>query len=120
MAAPRLHIDLDALVANWRMIQRRVEPAYAAAVVKADAYGLGAKQVATALQRAGCSRFYVAWPQEGASLRRDLGPDCRRHLSGHDRHGEAPAVARETREQARQGRARHPTGAGADAGGAPE
>lgn len=74
MAAPRLHIDLDALVANWRMLQRRVEPAYAAAVVKADAYGLGAKQVAAALRRAGCSRFYVAWPQEGASLRRDLGP----------------------------------------------
>jgi len=73
MAAPRLHIDLDALVANWRMIQRPVEPAYPAAVVKADAYGLGARQVATALQKAGCSRFYVAWPQEGASLRRDLG-----------------------------------------------
>ena len=74
MAAPRLHIDLDALVANWRMMQRRVDPAYAAAVVKADAYGLGAKQVAAALHKAGCNRFYVAWPQEGASLRRDLGP----------------------------------------------
>ena len=24
--------------------------------------------------KAGCSRFYVAWPQEGAALRRDLGP----------------------------------------------
>ena len=70
----RLHIDLDALVANWRMMQRRVEPAYAAAVVKADAYGLGAKQVATALSKAGCSRFYVAWAEEGAVLRRELGP----------------------------------------------
>lgn len=72
--AAKLHIDLDALVANWRMMQRRVEPAYAAAVVKADGYGLGAKQVAGALQKAGCSRFYVAWPQEGAALRRELGP----------------------------------------------
>ena len=70
----RLHIDLDALVANWRMMQRRVEPAYAAAVVKADAYGLGAKQVASALQKAGCRRFYVAWAEEGATLRRELGP----------------------------------------------
>jgi alanine racemase len=70
----RLHIDLDALVANWRMMQRRVEPAYAAAVVKADAYGLGAKQVASTLQKAGCSRFYVAWVEEGAALRRELGP----------------------------------------------
>jgi alanine racemase len=74
MAGPTLHIDLDAIVANWRMMQRRVEPAYAAAVVKADAYGLGADRVAQALVKAGCSRFYVAWPQEGASLRRLLGP----------------------------------------------
>lgn len=74
MASAKLHIDLDALVANWRMMQRRVEPAYAAAVVKADAYGLGARQVASALSKAGCNRFYVAWPQEGGELRRDLGP----------------------------------------------
>lgn len=74
MAGPKLHIDLDALVANWRMFQRRAGNAYAAAVVKADAYGLGAEPVAKALAKAGCSRFYVAWPQEGASLRRVLGP----------------------------------------------
>jgi alanine racemase len=73
MAGPKLEIDLDALVANWRMFQRRVEPAYAAAVVKADAYGLGADMVGKALATAGCSRFYVAWPSEGASLRRTLG-----------------------------------------------
>jgi len=73
MAGPKLNIDLDAIVANWRMAQRRVEPAYAAAVVKADAYGLGAAEVAGALAKAGCSRFYVAWPHEGAALRRTLG-----------------------------------------------
>ncbi len=74
MAAAKLLVDLDAIVANWRMMQHRVAPAYAAAVVKADAYGLGARQVASALAKAGCSRFYVAWPQEGADLRRTLGP----------------------------------------------
>jgi len=74
MAGPTLQIDLDAIVANWRMMQRRVAPAVAAAVVKADAYGLGVERVAAALSRAGCARFYVAWPQEGASLRRQLGP----------------------------------------------
>jgi alanine racemase len=72
--ATKIHIDLDALVANWRMMQRRVAPAYAAAVVKADAYGLGATQVALALQKAGCNRFYVAWPEEGTTLRREVGP----------------------------------------------
>ena len=73
MAGPRLQIDLDALVANWRMFQRRAAPACAAAVVKANAYGLGAEAVAGALSKAGCSRFYVAWPSEGAALRRHLG-----------------------------------------------
>jgi alanine racemase len=74
MAGPRLLIDLDAVVANWRMFQHRAGTAYAAAVVKADAYGLGAEPVGKALAKAGCSRFYVAWPQEGAALRRALGP----------------------------------------------
>jgi alanine racemase len=73
MAGPKLLIDLDAIVANWRMLQRRVEPACASAVVKADAYGLGAEPVAKALLKAGCVRFYVAWPSEGAALRRALG-----------------------------------------------
>jgi len=74
MAGPRLHIDLDALVANWRMFQRRVEPAYACAVVKANAYGLGVEPVGKALAKAGCTRFYVAWPAEGGALRRAIGP----------------------------------------------
>lgn len=73
MTGPKLTIDLDAVVANWRMFQRRAEPGYAAAVVKADAYGLGAERVGKALAKAGCARFYVAWPSEGASLRRALG-----------------------------------------------
>jgi alanine racemase len=74
MLGPRLQIDLDAIVANWRMMRSRCTPAVAAAVVKADAYGLGADRVASALLKAGCTRFYVAWPKEGASLRRKLGP----------------------------------------------
>ena len=73
MVGPRLHIDLDAIVANWRAVQQRVAPAGAAAVVKADAYGLGADRVARALAMAGCSTFYVAWPAEGVALRRVLG-----------------------------------------------
>lgn len=77
MTGPKAHIDLGALVANWRMIGRRAAPAAAAAVVKADAYGLGAAQAARALLKAGCRRFYVAWPEEGARLRQALmaGPE---------------------------------------------
>jgi hypothetical protein len=44
-----LFIDLGAIVANWRLLRRRVTPSECAAVVKADAYGLGAAEVAPAL-----------------------------------------------------------------------
>ena len=55
------------------MFSRRAAPGKAAAVVKADAYGLGAAKIAPALARAGCTRFYVAWPQEGVDLRKAVG-----------------------------------------------
>lgn len=67
-----LTIDLAAVVANWRKLQRMVEPALCAAVVKADAYGLGAERVAPALAAAGCHSFYVAQLDEGIALRRHL------------------------------------------------
>src|ERR1700754_267932 len=70
----RLDINLDAIAANWRMFAARNPRAQAAAVVKADAYGLGAARVAPVLADAGCTRFYVAWPEEGARVRDVLGP----------------------------------------------
>ncbi len=65
-------VDLDAVAENWRMLARRAPGAACAAVVKADAYGLGAAPVARALHRAGCRVFFVACPAEGAALRRAL------------------------------------------------
>ena len=44
-----LTVDLDAIVANWRKLEKTAVPAECAAVVKADAYGCGAEQVARAL-----------------------------------------------------------------------
>jgi alanine racemase len=73
MPGPRANIDVDAVVANWRMFAHRTAPAKAAAVVKADAYGLGAARIAPALAKAGCPRFYVAWPHEGVVLRKAIG-----------------------------------------------
>ena len=49
-----LTIDLAAIVANWRLLRERAAPAECAAVVKADAYGLGIAEVAPALAAAGC------------------------------------------------------------------
>ena len=47
-AGALLEIDLGAMVANWRLLAQRAAPALCAAVVKANAYGLGAATVAPA------------------------------------------------------------------------
>lgn len=69
-----LEIDLAAITANWRLLQERAAPALCAAVVKADAYGLGASAIAPMLAAAGCRRFFVATLDEGIALRAALGP----------------------------------------------
>jgi alanine racemase len=68
-----LEIDLDAIAANWQKLADRVAPgARCAAVVKADAYGLGMAKVAPALARAGAKTFFVATLDEGLALREAL------------------------------------------------
>lgn len=64
-----LTIDLDALVANYRRLRELASPAECAAVVKADAYGLGLAQAAPSLARAGCKTFFVATLGEAKALR---------------------------------------------------
>jgi alanine racemase len=72
-ASAILEIDLGAIAANWRRLKRELAPgARMAAVVKADAYGLGVAQVAPLLARAGCDRFFVATLDEGLALRKLL------------------------------------------------
>ena len=68
-----LEIDLAAIAGNWQRLQAELQPpAQAAAVVKADAYGLGVAEVAPALVAAGCRFFFVATLDEGIALRRIL------------------------------------------------
>lgn len=64
-----LTIDLDAIIANWRKLEKTAVPAECAAVVKANAYGCGAEQVARALAKAGCKTFFVATVEEAAVVR---------------------------------------------------
>jgi len=63
-------IDLGILAANLGAVRRRVGRRPVLAVVKADAYGHGAVEVARALQEDGVERFGVAIPEEGIELRR--------------------------------------------------
>jgi alanine racemase len=68
-----LEIDLDAITGNWRLLQGKVgRGVLCAAVVKANAYGLGAAPVAKALAAAGCKSFFVATLDEALSLRKVL------------------------------------------------
>ncbi|MGH6762783.1 MAG: alanine racemase [Phyllobacterium sp.] len=75
LAGGRLTVDLDALVSNWLLLHEKSRPARAAAVVKANAYGLGIEQVVPPLHAAGCRQFFVALPEEGLRIRA-LGLDC--------------------------------------------
>jgi len=83
--ALRLRLDSAALVANWRWLQRTAGVA-AGAAVKADGYGLGAREVVARLGQAGCRDFFVStWAEaealeplpEGArlSVLHGVGPD---------------------------------------------
>ena len=71
-----LTVDLDAIVANWRKLEKTAVPAECAAVVKADAYGCGAAEVSKALAGAGCKTFFVATLDEARVVRAAL-PDAR-------------------------------------------
>ena len=91
MSTAILTIDLDAIVANWRTLDAMTE-GETAAVVKADAYGLGLTRVARALARAGARSFFVAVAEEGAALREALGPGPTIYVfSGHMR-GDADMI----------------------------
>ncbi|MEP0964306.1 MAG: alanine racemase [Roseobacter sp.] len=83
MSTAILTIDLAAIANNWRNLdaQSAVETA---AVVKADAYGLGLDRVAPVLAEAGARHFFVAVAEEGAQLRAILGDGPRISVfSGH-------------------------------------
>jgi alanine racemase len=65
----RLQIDSAALVANWRWLAKKSGNAACGAAVKADGYGLGARDVVTRLLGAGCRDFFVAtWAEAEAVM----------------------------------------------------
>jgi len=62
-------IDLAALGANYRTLKAIANGAEVMAIVKADAYGHGAVEVARALASHGCCHFGVATVEEARELR---------------------------------------------------
>ena len=64
-----LTIDLAAIEANWRTLVRELLTVECAAVVKANAYGLGLELVTATLAKAGCKTFFVADIAEARAVR---------------------------------------------------
>src|SRR5580704_14370927 len=64
-----LTVDLDAIADNWQALTRRLFAVECAAVVKANAYGLGLEPVAAKLVKAGCKTFFVADIAEARRVR---------------------------------------------------
>ena len=100
---PTLSIDLGAIADNWRALNAR-SAGGSAAVIKADAYGLGAADCGPALLAAGADRFFVATLDEGRRLRAILVDALIGVLEGLSDPSPSPASA--------DARAQH-TGAGA-------
>ena len=72
---PIININLENLIDNYKFLKSISNGAKAAAVVKDDAYGLGARQVVKALKEVGCDTYFVAHAIEGQNIR-DLIPDA--------------------------------------------
>jgi len=72
---PTLSVNLSALRANYQLLHARHAKKNVAAVVKANAYGLGMPEVAKALSLEGCTRFFVATLDEAIELRGILPDD---------------------------------------------
>jgi alanine racemase len=65
----RLKIDADALVSNWRWLSAKGGGAACGAAVKANGYGIGAREAVAHLGNAGCRDFFVAtWAEAEALL----------------------------------------------------
>ncbi len=73
-SGPWVDINLGALAANYATLRAAAPDAEMAAVVKCNAYGLGLAPIVKTLAEQNCKTFFVAYPEEGAELRKVLKP----------------------------------------------
>jgi alanine racemase len=78
----RLTLDGEALVTNWRWLEAQGPGAACGAAVKADGYGLGARDIVMRLANEGCRDFFVATWAESEALLPWLGGACVSVLHG--------------------------------------
>ena len=69
----KITIDLNSIEKNYKLIKKKVgKECSIAAVLKANAYGLGIKEISIKLKELGCQFFFVATLKEGIELRKIL------------------------------------------------
>ncbi|MBO9624454.1 MAG: alanine racemase [Sphingomonas sp.] len=91
----RLRLDGAALVANWQLLARLSGSAACGAAVKANGYGLGAREVVRRLAEAGCRDFFVAtWAEAAALAGQGVGVSVLHGARAADMAGELPAGVR--------------------------
>lgn len=84
-----LIIDLDAVAHNYRTLSQKVKKgASCGAVLKANAYGMGLKEVSTRLYQEGCRHFFVAHLTEAIELKCCIGQDSFIYVLNGLRKGE--------------------------------
>jgi alanine racemase len=87
-----LNIKLENIAYNYNLLKEKVSPnALCASVIKANAYGIGAKQAMKTLQQAGCKDFFVALLDEALDLH-EISKDNLFMLHGIDNNKEAKVV----------------------------
>lgn len=91
---PTLEVSLEAIARNYALLKRK-GGGRCAAVVKANAYGLGADEVAPALYKAGCRDFFVATLDEGIALRQVFKKHSLSQADIYIFHGARPGQAEE-------------------------
>lgn len=64
-----MEVDTKAILQNYRTLQTHAPQSICTAVLKADAYGFGIKEIAPLLYAEGCQHYFVAHLEEGLFLR---------------------------------------------------
>ncbi|HTH60813.1 MAG TPA: alanine racemase [Paraburkholderia sp.] len=75
-ATVAMKIDLGTVRSNYREVLSQLKPGVDTSVVlKADAYGLGGPEMAKALEKEGCNKFFVATLDEALKMRAEVNKD---------------------------------------------
>ena len=89
-----LVIDLDAVAHNYHALCSRLRKGtICAAVLKANAYGMGVKEVASRLYQEGCRHFFLAQISEAIELKAFVGADSSIYVLNGLRRGEEEVYA---------------------------